>query len=678
MKPSLLKNQARPNPGIDKDFDKYNGAGAVLRESEARYKSLFTSMHEGFALGEIIRDEAGIPVDVLFVEANPAYEVQTGRPITEVVGHRLSEVVVQKEVCDRWLKRWVTIDQTGDPLRIEDQGAEADRWYQVMMYKVSDGHVAALFEDISERKRAEEERHRLLTELSAERSRLQGIIKGIAEEVWICDAQGRISLLHRPPNTLMGLEEFKEKSVEDIYKEVEVLNVDGSPRSPEQSPLLRSLVGETVRGEEIMIHRRTGQKRHRLYSSAPIRDASGAIIGAVAVARDITELHEAREALRQAKEEWERTFDSVPDLIAILDADHGIVRVNKAMAERLGQDSRKLAGQHCYECMHGTSEPPKGCPHELTMRDKKAHSAELFEKRLGGDYLVTTTPLQDEQGRMIGTVHIAHDISIRKQAEREIQNLNATLEQRVRERTAELTAINAELETFTYSVSHDLRSPLRHIIAFADLLKQSLNAPADSETAGYIKNIETASSRMASLIEDLLEFSRIGQVELKRESVDLRSLVNDVITGLALQIEGRKIDWQIGPLPNVLADAPMVQQVFLNLIDNALKFTRHQEIARIEVGSRQETNAWVIYVRDNGVGFDPAYQAKLFGVFQRLHSRTQFEGTGVGLAIVRRAVQRHSGHTWAESEEGRGSTFYFSLPITPPESDMRINEGANI
>jgi light-regulated signal transduction histidine kinase (bacteriophytochrome) len=243
-----------------------------------------------------------------------------------------------------------------------------------------------------------------------------------------------------------------------------------------------------------------------------------------------------------------------------------------------------------------------------------------------------------------------------------LKTADGRLEQRVAERTAQLQSANKELEAFCYSVSHDLRAPLRHIAGFAELLGAAAGGVNESGKR-YVQKITQAATRMGQLIDDLLVFSRIGRTEMQTVTVDLGDLLAEVLKEAQPDLKGRQIDWQIGPLPTVRGDPSTLRLALANLVSNAVKYTGTRERPRIEIGVGQDTDReLVIFVRDNGVGFDMQYASKLFGVFQRLHRAEEFEGTGIGLANVRRIIDRHGGRTWAEGESGRGAAFYFSLP----------------
>jgi light-regulated signal transduction histidine kinase (bacteriophytochrome) len=279
------------------------------------------------------------------------------------------------------------------------------------------------------------------------------------------------------------------------------------------------------------------------------------------------------------------------------------------------------------------------------------------------EVMVLTLELEERVAERVAELsqvnrELLRENSERQRAEEQVGKLNQELEQR-----AELLeAANKELETFSYSVSHDLRAPLRHILGFATMLCEDGGPALSEKPREYLKNITESANRMSALIDDLLYFSRFSHVELRRESVNLNAIVDGVIRDQEPELKGRKIVWKRMPLPRAWGDAALLRQVMVNLVSNAVKYSRLSDPAEIEIGVQESgPRETVFFVRDNGAGFDPLYAGKLFGVFQRLHKASEFEGTGIGLASVRRIIARHGGKTWAEGKVGKGATFYFSL-----------------
>ena len=275
----------------------------------------------------------------------------------------------------------------------------------------------------------------------------------------------------------------------------------------------------------------------------------------------------------------------------------------------------------------------------------------------------TNKPILDDRGQVAEILAVGSDLTERKRAEDEVRQLNTELEQRVHDRTEQLEAANRELESFSYSVSHDLRSPLRHITGFVNLLMKRMPDRLDEKGRHYLEVISASALKMGKLIDDILSFSRMGRVEMKMECVRMDLLLTEVLQEIQPVWQGREVTFTISPLPEVEGDPALLKMVWTNLVSNAVKFTGRRPRAVIEIGclpDRPEEE--VFFVRDDGAGFNMQYQDKLFGLFQRLHSEEEFEGTGLGLANVRRIILRHGGRTWGEGAIDRGATFYFSLP----------------
>ncbi len=282
--------------------------------------------------------------------------------------------------------------------------------------------------------------------------------------------------------------------------------------------------------------------------------------------------------------------------------------------------------------------------------------------RNGNEFPVELTINSIRIGDRIEYFAFLHDITKRQQADADIRQLNAELDQRVVERTAQLEVANQELEAFSYSVSHDLRAPLRGVDSFSRMVIEDYGAKLDDEGRRMLNVVRSEAQRMGELIDDLLAFSRVGRVEMRLQHIDMTALVLDVIDKLDLSPERKQLI-SAGSLPKAYGDRNLIQQVWFNLLSNAVKFTSHQPTPVVEVGASFAAGLAIYYVKDNGAGFDPRYVHKLFGVFQRLHTEDEFEGTGVGLALVQRIVHRHGGTVRAEGEVNKGATFTFSLPV---------------
>ena len=276
---------------------------------------------------------------------------------------------------------------------------------------------------------------------------------------------------------------------------------------------------------------------------------------------------------------------------------------------------------------------------------------------------LTVSPIKNEHGMVVGASKIARDITDRKKIEQEILKLNQSLEQKVLDRTAMLEVVNNELESFSYSVAHDLRAPLRIINGYADILKTEYNNKLDAEGDRIINVIMNNTQRMGTLIDEILNLARFGRKELTMQDTNMTTLL-DIVIAEQIAIVKKPVKFNIDKLPNAFCDSALIRQVWSNLISNAIKYSGKEKDPQVEINSILKDNYIVYSVKDNGVGFDMQYSDKLFGVFQRLHKQSEFEGTGVGLALVQRIITKHGGYVWADAEVDKGATFYFSLPTT--------------
>ena len=421
--------------------------------------------------------------------------------------------------------------------------------------------------------------------------------------------------------------------------------------------------GEDVPLIEERIVRLDGDAVDVEVAAAPFQDQGVTAIHVVL--SDITARKRADAELRASEHKFRETIQALDEGYYSVTLDAVLLDHNPAFNRILGIDPDAD--------LRGTRSPDFW----WDPADRTAYVEELSSHGAIRDYLVRAKAADGRPLILLASAHLVRgedgegaridgsvvDFTARKAAEDEIARLNAELEQRVLERTAQLDAANQELEAFAYSVSHDLRAPLRHISGFSALLAERLGDDLDEKNGHYVDTISRSVRGMGVLIDDLLQFSRTGRAELKIEPVDMDATLAEALEPLRRETAEGDIEWTIGPFPAVFGDHALLRQVWANLLGNAVKFSREREPARIEIGARDgEVNDDVFWVRDNGVGFDMQYAHKLFGVFQRLHSSAEFEGTGIGLANVQRIINRLGGRVWAEGEVDHGATFYFSLP----------------
>jgi PAS domain S-box-containing protein len=389
--------------------------------------------------------------------------------------------------------------------------------------------------------------------------------------------------------------------------------------------------------------------------------AAGESHGAVYTLRDVTELKTMQTSILEAKRDWEDCFDTINEAITLHDTDFNIVRANRGAATLLGLPVQSIVGRTCHESYHGAEFPPQGCPGCEALVTGETVMQEILEPHLGKYLEIKALPRFAEGGGVIGLIHVVRDITERKRAEEELKNFAADLERRVLERTAELTEVNRELDSFAYAVSHDLRAPLRAIVGFSSVVLEESGAALTTEARGNLERVVRSGVRMEELIDGLLALSRSARVGLQLAPVDISALALGCLEDLVHQEPSRPVALQVEPGLLAIGDARLVDALLRNLIGNAWKYTAHTPRVEIRVVGRELNGERAFCVSDNGAGFDMALAGKLFQPFQRLHSQDEFPGIGIGLATVQRIVRRHGGRISAEGHPGRGATFCFTL-----------------
>jgi PAS domain S-box-containing protein len=493
------------------------------------------------------------------------------------------------------------------------------------------------------------------------------LINGVRDyAIYMLDLEGRIASWNAGATRLEG---FTEQ--EAIGQTMDIVLPPEDVAAGKSRHMLESAKRDGRFEEEAWRVRKDGTRYWANDVLTPIRNAAGMVQGFVTVSHDITERKQHEEAVRKIEERTRSILETAIDAIVVIDSE-GIVHEWNPAAERIFGHTRAHAlGKQLAELIippylrdrHRTGLARYFVDGQGPMLNQRIETLALRSD--GTEFPVEVAITQTSaNGSPMFTGYIS-DITERKRAADEIRELNSELEQRVQKRTAQLESANRELEAFSYSVSHDLRAPLRHINGFVEILQSSAGPALNEENRRYLDTIAESARQMGRLIDDLLAFSRMGRTELRFVPVKLSHVVAESMRELQHEQEGRTVRWEIGELPEVQGDPAMLRQVFINLLSNALKYSRTRPMARIEVQSTETADEFIVSVRDNGVGFDNTYANKLFGVFQRLHPAQDFEGTGIGLAIVRRVIARHGGRTWAEGAVDRGATFHVSLPKQP-------------
>ncbi|MHB8896037.1 MAG: PAS domain-containing sensor histidine kinase [Candidatus Geothermincolia bacterium] len=433
------------------------------------------------------------------------------------------------------------------------------------------------------------------------------------------------------------------------------------------SDAVKLLAGHSVDREEYVFITKGGERRIGEVTGTKLIE-EGKVKSIVSVARDVTERRRVEDNLRRSEEIHRALFQQSLLGIFTFDTELMVTDCNDRILEKLGIPREEVVGFDLGDLSDGSFLPTIRNVFGGEVGTYKGPFSTALENRRWELFLLAT-PLRDTAGAVIGGIVAIEDITDQRNAQRELKRYSEQLEELVKERTQQLestvnnlTALNQELEAFSFSVSHDLRVPLRAMSGLSQMLLEQRGEQLDEEGRRQMGLIVESTERMGALIEDLLGLSRAGRHDMSWTLIDMQHLVSDVIEELRVNATGRDLSFDLDRLPPAAGDRVLVRQVLTNLLENSIKFTRDAAPAVIEIGGSAGDDQNTYFVKDNGAGFDMAYSEKLFRVFQRLHSAEEFEGTGVGLALAQRIVHRHGGRVWARGLVGEGATFYFTLP----------------
>lgn len=639
-------------------------AAAALQESEARKTAILET-----SLDAIV----GLDHRGVVREWNSAAEKIFGYRRDQAVGNRLEDLIVPPATTQRYLPGLADYLITGvgsligRPIEVLARRASGEEFpMELALTQITASEppfYTAFMRDITDRKQAEEA-------LRRSEARKSAILETALDAIVTFDQQGKIIEWNPAAAQVFG-----------YSRELALGRTLGDLMTPAASEelarkgLARYL--QTGRGRllgqrmEVMALRANGAEFPVEVTITHIADGEQRVF--TSFIRDITERRRTEEALRKSEERFRLLVEGVEDYAIYMLDTHGRVTTWNVGAERIhGFRAQEIIGRRFHRFYTAEDIDRKKPDQALAVAtaEGRYQDEHWLVRKNGAQFWASLviTALRDENGKLTGFSSIARDVTKRKQAEDEIRRLNGALQHQVQERTTELQAAYAEMEAFSYSISHDLRAPLIHIAGFVEMLKSDLGPKLDERSRRHLETICSSTEHMGRMIADLLALSRIARAEMHKVRVNVGDIVRDVQREVAAGLQNRQVTWTVNDLPEVTADPILLRQALMNIVVNALKFTRQRTDARLEFGTMPSDTEDIFYLRDNGVGFDMKYAGKLFGVFQRLHPATEFEGTGIGLAKTRRIILRHGGRVWAESTPGEGAVFYIALPRTTPEA----------
>lgn len=641
--------------GIVYDITERKQAEAALKVREEQYRLLVESQDEGLAI---------VDGNERFLFVNPAGCRIFGVPVGTLNGRSLSEFTDQsnfKIITEQTKLRQADRSNVYELEIIRGDNAKRIIKINAKPHYNDSGRVFAsfgVFQDITERRQSEKK-------LRETEETYKTLVEASPDAVTMSDLEGRMIFVSDQTLKLHGYSQPDELLGKPAF-----LLIDPKDHLRAADNMKMTLVRGSIRDVEYIFLKKDGTTFVGELNASLVRDSQGLPRAFIATTRDVTEHRKSEELVRKSEERYRRLLESVTDYtytVRVADGkpvstEHGpnCLAVTGYTAEEyfsqphlwismVHDEDKPLVMDQVEGALKGETVPP------LEHRIIHKNGAVRWVKN-------TIVPRFDDQGTLIAYDGLILDITERKLAEIEVNKLNQALQRYV----TQLEDVNREQESFNYTVSHGLRTPLVSIGGFSNLLLKEHASHITPECKQYLNVIRNNSIKMEKMIDDLLTRSYLGWKPMMEIELDINGLVHVIIEELKTLVNGRNIHYNVGSLANVRADRVMIHQVFTNYLTNAIKFTRSREFSVIEIGGWRELEENIYFVRDNGIGFDMKQADKVFSAFQRLHDRQEFKGTGVGLSITQRIIHRHGGRVWAESEPGKGSTFYFSLPNNPP------------
>jgi PAS domain S-box-containing protein len=614
----------------------------TLKRAETRFRTLIENSGDIIAL----TDKEGKAI-----YASPSFEKITGFTIDDMRNKASFTVMHPDQIEESRKALQEILDNPGKAIRRTNRYLHKDGHYVwlegtvVNMLQHPDiGAIVSNYHDITDKRKTKEK-------LEQNEKWFRSLVEFGNDAIAILNEDNKIIYLSPNNEKILGykLEEVYTPSPETIHPD---------DRANLMGMNLKSIEPGSTRQFEFRRLHKSG-KWIWLEANATNLLHDPNIKGLIINYRDITERKSGEEKLQRSERIYKTIASSITgSVIIMIDEDYRYLLAEGDMLTSFGYTKEGLIGKRIPDVV--SAERYAGLEEDL----RRVFRGEFFTtetSRFGFDIITRYVPLHDENEKVYAALMVSIDISQLKKTQRQIAELNKDLEWKVVERTSQLEAANKELESFSYSVSHDLRAPLRAIHGYTQILQNEYDGTLDNEGKRLMGRVLVNTKKMGQLIDELLTFSRLGKKELARHGFSMKDLVQQVVKELRSLEGAREIAVRISDLPDVKADSTTIKQAWLNLVSNALKYTRLKERAEIEIGFTEDENEVTYFIKDNGAGFDMSYMDKLFGVFQRLHSEEEFEGIGVGLAIVQRIINKHGGRVWAEAKEDLGATFYFTL-----------------